>query len=106
MVEIAREKFLRMDLHLQPQDFEIFFEDKAEWHEELEQLRDSTRKRLRQALFQIMREAEIISPGNMIIPSLLTKQLTKVLAADNPSWLAVLPISDADINSWLALTTT
>jgi hypothetical protein len=102
MVEIVREKFLRMDLHLQPQDYEIFYEDKAEWHEELEQLRDSTRTRLRQALFQIMREAEVISHGNMIIPCLLTEQLTKVLAADNPSWLAVLPVSDMDINSWLA----
>jgi len=102
MVEVVREKYLRMDLNLQPADYEIFFADKAEWHEELEQLRDSTRKRLRQALFQIMREAEIISFENMIIPCLLTAQLTKVLVAENSSWLAVLPVSDLDINLWLA----
>lgn len=102
MVEVVREKYLRMDLHLQPQDYEIFFEDKAEWHEELDQLRDSTRAKLKQVLFKTMREAEIISQENMIIPGLLTEQLTKVLAADNPSWLAVLPVSDMDINSWLA----
>lgn len=101
MVEVVREKYLRMDLHLQPQDYEIFFEDKAEWHEELEKLRDSTRAKLRQVLFKIMREAEIISHENMIVPGLLTEQLTKVLAADNPSWLAALPVSDMDINSWL-----
>ncbi len=102
MVEVVREKYLRMDLHLQPQDYEIFFEDKAEWHEELDQLRDSTRAKLKQVLFKTMREAEIISQDNMIIPGLLTEQLTKVLAADNPSWLAALPVSDMDINSWLA----
>jgi len=102
MIEIVREKYLRMDLHLQSQDYDIFFEDKAEWHEELEQLRDSTRAKLRQVLFKTMREAEIISREDMIIPCLLTEQLTKVLAADNPSWLAVLPLSDMDINAWLA----
>jgi hypothetical protein len=101
MAEVVREKFLRMDLHLQPQDYEIFFENKAEWHEELDRLQNSTRTRLRQTLFQIMREAEIISPDNMIIPGLLTEQLTTVLAADNPSWLTALPVSDMDINSWL-----
>jgi hypothetical protein len=102
MIEIVREKFLRMDLHLQAADYEIFFEDKAEWHEELERLSDSTKAKLRQVLFKTMREAEIISREDMIIPCLLTEQLTKVLAADNPSWFAVLPVSDMDINSWLA----
>jgi len=100
-VEVVREKYLRMDLNLQPQDYEIFFEAKAEWHEELDQLKDSTRTRLRQALFQTMREAEIISQENMIIPGLLTEQLTKVLAMDDPTLLAVFPVSDMDINSWL-----
>ncbi len=102
MIEVVREKFLRMDLHLQHQDYDFFFEDKAEWHEELERLRDSTRAKLRQVLFKTMREAEIISREDMIIPGLLTEQLTKVLVADNSSWLAVLPVSDMDINSWLA----
>ena len=101
MVEVVREKYLRMDLSLQPQDYEIFFDAKAEWHKELEQLKPSTQTRLRQALFQTMREAEIISPENMIIPGLLTEQLTKVIAMDDPSLLAVFPVSDMDINSWL-----
>ena len=104
IVEVVREKYLRMNLHLQPRNYEIFFKDKAEWHEELEQLRDSTQAKLKQVLFKTMREAEIISHENMIIPGLLTEQLTKVLAADNPSWLAALPVSNMDINSWIAQT--
>ncbi|MDA3971817.1 MAG: DUF1819 family protein [Desulfobulbaceae bacterium] len=102
MMEVVREKYLRMDLHLHYQDYEIFFADKAEWHEELEHLRDSTRAKLRQVLFKIMRESEILSPDNMIIPGLLTEQLTKVLTADHPALLALFPVSDMDINSWLA----
>ncbi len=102
MAEVVREKYLRMDLELQPQDYEIFFEDKAEWHEELDKLKDSTKAKLKQVIFKIMREAEIISKENMIIPGLLTEPLTKVLAADDPALLAALPVSDMDINSWIA----
>ncbi len=100
-VDVIREKFLRMDLLLELTDFDIFFEDKAEWHDELEQLTDSTKAKLRQVLFKIMREAEILSKDNMIIPGLITQELATVLAKDNPVWLTVLPVSDADIKGWL-----
>lgn len=100
-VHVIREKFLRMDLLFTPQDYDIYFDEKAEWHEELEQLTDSTKAKLRQVLFKIMREAEILSKDNMIIPGLLTQELAQVLAQDNPDWLTVLPVSDADIQGWL-----
>jgi hypothetical protein len=100
-VHVIREKFLRMDLLFTPQDYDIYFDEKAEWHEELEQLTDSTKAKLRQVLFKIMREAEILSKDNMIIPGLLTQELAQVLAQDNPDWLTVLPVSDADIKGWL-----
>jgi hypothetical protein len=44
-----------------------------------------------------MREAEIISQENMIIPGLLTENLVRVLAEDNPSWLTIFPVSDTEI---------
>jgi len=99
--KIVREKFLRMDLVLDVADYDMFFEDMAEWHEELEQLAESTKKKLRQVLFKIMREAEILSTDNMIIPGLLTQELTTALAEDDPVWLTVLPVSDADIQGRL-----
>jgi len=100
-VDILREKFLRMDLLLTFQDYDIFFKDKAEWHDKLEKLADSTKAKLRQVLFKIMRQAEILSKDNMIIPGLITQELALVLAKDNPVWLTVLPVSDADIKGWL-----
>lgn len=100
-IEVLREKFLRMDLLLEYADYDIFFEEKAEWHDELEQLTDSTKAKLRQALFKIMREAEILSKDNMIMPGLITQEMALVLAQDNPVWLTVLPVSEADIKGWL-----
>ncbi|OGR05230.1 MAG: hypothetical protein A2511_09945 [Deltaproteobacteria bacterium RIFOXYD12_FULL_50_9] len=102
-VNVLREKFLRMDLLLTPQDYDVFFEEKAEWHDELEQLTASTRAKLRQVLFKMMREAEIISKDNMILPGLLTKELATTLVADNPAWFTVLPVTDAEINKSVQL---
>jgi len=101
-VEIVREKYLRMDLNLQRADYNIFFDEKAQWHENLDKLKDSTKNKLRQVLFKTMREAEIISQENMIIPGLLTENLVRVLAEDNPSWLTIFPVSDTEINTWLS----
>ena len=100
-IKVLREKFLRMDLLLEFADYDIFFKEKAEWHDELEQLADSTKAKLRQVLFKIMREAEILSRDNIIIPGLITQELALALAKDNPVWLTVLPVSDADIKGWL-----
>ena len=90
-----------MDLLLEPHEYDIFFSHKEEWHEELEELTETTRAKLKQVFFKIMREAEIISKENMIIPGFLTKDLARVLANDNLFWLRVLPVSDADISRCL-----
>ena len=101
MGEMVREKYSRMDLQLSPADYDIFFYEKAEIHIELDQLSASTRAKLRQVLFKAMREAEILSRDNMILPGLPTKELIEVLVDDNPGLLAILPISDMDIKEWL-----
>ncbi|MCF6248048.1 MAG: DUF1819 family protein [Desulfobacula sp.] len=38
------------------EDYTVFFDTKAEWHEELERLKDSIKKKLKQVLFRIPRE--------------------------------------------------
>ena len=99
-VEVLREKFLRMDLLLSADEYLYFFDSKAEWHEKLEKLKPSTCKKLQQVLFKMMREAEIISTENMIIPALPTGGLVKVFAKENLNWLRVLPVAEIDINRW------
>lgn len=101
MTDVVIEKLLRMDLHLSQRDYDIFFDDKAERHPELEQLKKSTRTKLRQVLFKILREAEIISKEQMIIPGLPSKELLETLAQDDPDLLGVLPVSGSDIKEML-----
>jgi len=57
--EVVREKFLRLDLDLSLRDYDIFFNAKAEWHADLDGLTGTTRKKLRQVLFRMLREADV-----------------------------------------------
>ena len=103
-VEVIREKFLLMDYSLSEEDYTIFFDTKAEWHEELKQLKDSTKKKLKQVLFRILREAEITSEANIILPAILTKRVAKTLfskKSDEFGIYMVLPVSDADFKEWI-----
>ena len=95
-VEVVREKFLHLDFQLTYQDYNVFFNTKAEWHEEMERLARETKIKLRQLLFKMLREAELLSK-NTIIPAMLTTRVVKAISKNSRAYLAVFPISDADI---------
>ena len=100
-VEVLREKFFRMDLVLSYEDYDAFFNAKAEWHSELEKLTQKTRDKLRQVIFRMMREAELISKADMINPGLLTPRVIEAIGEDDRSYLAIYPVFDADIERWI-----
>jgi len=89
-----------MDYSLSDQDYTVFFDTKAEWHEELENLKDSTKKKLKQVLFRTLREAEITSSDNIIIPSILSKRIAQVLLNDKSGIYTALPVLDIDLREW------
>jgi hypothetical protein len=91
--EVIREKFLRMDLNLDHLEFDRFFNAKADWYDELDVLEESTRAKIRQVLFKILHEAEILSDANMIIPVLLTEVFVETVIQDNPDYLRIFPFS-------------
>ena len=96
-VEVLREKFLCLEIMLTYDDYDYFYNKKAQWHEELENLSPTTRDKNRSVLFRILLEAELLASGNLIIPALFTKELVAVIATDNTSLFACYPISDRDI---------
>ena len=101
-VEVVREKFIRFDFGLSYDDYDIFFNNKAEWHPEVEGVAESTRKKLRQVLFRMMRDANLLTVDNQILPAMLTPREIEVIAADSPSYLLAFPTSPAEIQEWLS----
>lgn len=90
-VEIIRERYLsyRMDLPLET--FDILFEAKAEWDEDLAALSRSTQLKLRQIMFRMMREASIITDDNRLQGAILSTRLKTMIEDQNRAELAFFP---------------
>jgi len=95
--EVVREKYLSLNLDLYREDYDAFFNLKAEWHEELEQLTEKTRLKLRQVVFRMLREADLLTKINKINPAMLTRRVVQTVQKDSPTDLLIYPISDVEI---------
>ena len=75
---IISEKFNSYQLEIDYSDFNYFFEKQQVLHEELNSLKDSTRKKLRQVIFKIMKDLNIISKSKEITPLLPSKEIKEI----------------------------
>lgn len=90
--EVLREKHLRFESTVTYDDFDAFFDRKADWHEELESLNETTRRKNRQVLFRMMRQADITSEHQKILTTLLANDVRQVLSAEDLDFFpALLP---------------
>lgn len=96
-IEVIYEKFLTLDYQLTEFDYDAFFNRKADWHEELDRLTDSTRKKIKTVIFRMLREAEIINKEDMILPALLSRRLVETLIERDPIDIQIFPVSINDI---------
>jgi len=90
-VELIRERYLSYQYDLPLESFDILLDAKAEWDDHLASLTSSTRFKLRQVLFRIMREAGVISQAGQIQAALLSSQLKTMIEEQAPGDLAVFP---------------
>ena len=90
-VEVIRERHLSYQMDLPLVSFDILFEAKAEWDEGLANLSSSTRQKLRQILFRMMREAGVLSNNNRIQLAIPSPRLKAMIEEANPAELAIFP---------------
>ena len=89
--EVIRDRYLSYQMDLPLSAFDIALDNKAEWDETLAGLSASTRSKLRQILFRIMREAGILSQDNRIQASILSNRLKEMINDSNTGELAYFP---------------
>ena len=88
---IISEKFSSYQLEIEYSDFNYFFEKQQVLHEELRTLKDSTRKKLRQVIFRIMKELNIISKIMEITPLFPSIELKEISKSTNNDLVLFLP---------------
>ncbi|MGZ3789842.1 MAG: DUF1819 family protein [Bacteriovorax sp.] len=97
-IEVVREKFLQLNFKITYKDFDIFFNQKAEWHDELDKLTDSSRGKIRQVIFRMMREADILLPNDEINRIHLTSKFIETMKRTNRTEFSIFPITELEIS--------
>lgn len=100
--EVVREQYLRFDFELRPDAYDHFFNRKAEWHPEVEAVAPATRRKQRQMLYKMLREAQLVGSDRRIIPALLTPRLVDAIRTDDPAHFVIFPISEMERQRWMA----
>lgn len=96
-VEVLRERYITLKGDLAQEEFDAFFNRKMEWHAEIEEVRSSTRNKLRQVLFKMLREADLLTSKNRINPAMLSGALMELLSRENPRDILFFPAFESDL---------
>lgn len=97
-VEVLHERFLTLRHALTPEDFDAFFNAKAEWDHALDAITPNTRNKLRQNLFRMLRDAEYLSSNNQIQPAVLSPHLADLISLRGPGALSIFPTFQSEPN--------
>jgi hypothetical protein len=95
-VEVLRERFLSLKPDITHEDFDTFFNRKSEWHLALEQISPATRSKLRQVLFRMLREADLLTAGNIIHAAMLSPGLLELVYQGDRKDVLCFPIVEFD----------
>jgi hypothetical protein len=89
--EVLRERFLLMTPTVDAEHFDRFMAGKSLWHPELDELKPSTREKLRQTIFRMLHEAGLRTEAGAVIPAVISERVQGVLAASEPSDIRFFP---------------
>jgi signal transduction histidine kinase len=100
-IEVLRERYITLKSDLTYEDFDSFFNRKSEWHSELDRITSTTRDKLRQVLFNILRNAELLTADNMIHAAMLSPRLLDLIQKGNREDLLYFPIFESDVKGMM-----
>lgn len=95
--ELLRERYITLKTDLTYDDFDSFFNQKAEWHPELDEISPKTRDKLRQVLFKMLREADLLLANNMINAAMLSPRLLDLFRCESNRDASYFPVFEAEL---------
>lgn len=96
-VEVLRERYITLKSDLTHEDFDSFFNGKSEWHFELDEIAPATRDKLRQVLFRILREADLLTANNIILAAMLSPRLLCLIQQGGGREILHFPVFESDV---------
>lgn len=89
--EVLRERFLTLAGTVTYEEYDSFFRSKALWHDELDDVAETSYGKLRQILFRMMVEAGLLTKQGQIEPALLSARVAECLHRRTPSDIRFFP---------------
>ena len=96
-VEVLRERYLSLKPDLAHGEFDAFFNRKSEWNAELDEITPSTRSKLRQVLFRILKEASLLTANHLVIAALPGPRLMELIRHGRPGDVLCFPMVESDV---------
>jgi excisionase family DNA binding protein len=96
-VEVLRERYITLKTDLTHEDFDSFFNRKSEWHLELDEIAPATRNKLRQVLFKILREADLLTANKLINAPMLSPRLLELIHQGSQMDILYFPVFESDL---------
>lgn len=100
-IEVIREKISTYSTKLDHEDFDVFFNNKLQWHEELEGIAETTRHKLRQVLFKMLVEANFLSKDYSILLSTLSPKVVNLISQNSADELFIYPVTEGNLKGYL-----
>jgi hypothetical protein len=102
VLEVMREKVLVYDYQLFESDYISFFNSKANIHPEIEEYTESTQQKAKRVLFLMLEQIGLINntKEKNIQYQIINTDVIQAIADDNPDYLKLFLMPDADINTY------
>lgn len=101
--EVVRDRYASGWSSLAYEDFDTFWNVQASWVDALRDAAESTRVKLRQNTFRMLREAGLLSPDDRLLPVVPSPTTAEVVGATSPELLLSFPIDDAQVATFAAI---
>jgi hypothetical protein len=95
--EVIHERYISLNYSLSYEDFDSFFNAKSEWHPEMDAVTSTTRSKLRQVVFRMLREAGLLAKDNTMIAAMFSRQFLDAISPANRANVKFFPVLDAEV---------
>ncbi|MBY6414302.1 DUF1819 family protein [Rhodococcus sp. BP-252] len=95
--EVVRERFVSGRGIVAQADFDTFWNLQSSWVDALRDAADTTRGKLRQNTFRMLREAGFLDEADQVLPMNLSPAVVAVVASASDELLLSFPIHDAQV---------
>ncbi|MBC6992231.1 DUF1819 family protein [Hymenobacter sp. BT491] len=99
IIEVLREKAIAFDYQITEGEYATFFKRKCETHPELEDLTDTTAKKIKQVTYKILEQTGLIDnvASKKINTQILDHTVISAVAEEDPEWLKVFLLTDYEL---------